>query len=330
MDAQLEPFEGSCSSSSASGSNKSSALRKVKHVFADKRRQLLVKQRHALVTFRWLAKLVATHSSYVLTSNDLVSDELQQELSEIGELHLCRVRSQDSSACQGQFSELAYCEAYPSKTSSLTVSTILEKTDILSQTDFPLEDYDALPGCEVVASFSGTVADLGAFVLHRPSKKQLVVGISGTKTLMQAVYVMNLAMRSHPSRRGKVHIGFWALYQGVKAPLVDALRKGLQDHKDVHEIVFTGHSMGGAVAYLLLLDIVADGTLLDGYTLPHLTIAAFGSPRAGNERLAQYWHEVSAAHRNEHGADSLREYAVKAHNDGEHIPEHLLSSACSY
>lgn len=216
----------------------------------------------------------------------------------------------------GQFAELAYCESSTSTTSSLTIPIILQKIDILTQTDFPLEGYDALLDCTVITSFSGKTADLSAFVLHRPSKAQLVVGVSGTKTLTQVLYDINSTMRAHPSGRGKVHAGFWALYLGIKTSLLDGLRRGLQEHSDIKDIIFTGHSMGGAIAYLFVLDLLTDRTLLEGLTLPRLKIAAFGSPRAADTTLSNFWHEASTAHRDEHGADSLMEYSVKAYNDG--------------
>lgn len=38
-----------------------------------------------LENFRWISKLLATYSDHILTSTDLVSDELYKELSELGE-----------------------------------------------------------------------------------------------------------------------------------------------------------------------------------------------------------------------------------------------------
>lgn len=105
------------------------------------------------------------------------------------------------------------------------------------------------------------------------------------------------------------------MYQGVKAQLLDGLRHGLQEHGDITEIIFTGHSLGAALAYLLVLDIIADRALFDG-TLPRLKIAAFGPPRPGDKRLSEYWHEESTSYRKRHGAESLVEYSVKAYNDG--------------
>jgi len=37
-----------------------------------------------LENFRWLSKLVATYSGYTLTDTDLVSDDIYNELAELG------------------------------------------------------------------------------------------------------------------------------------------------------------------------------------------------------------------------------------------------------
>lgn len=140
------------------------------------------------------------------------------------------------------------------------------------------------------------------------------MGISGTKTLTQVIYDLRSLMCAHPSGRGKAHTGFWAMYQGLEAPLLEALRKGLDEH-DVQKIAFTGHSMGGAIAYFLVLDIITDASLLDR-ALPPITLAAFGSPRAADQGLANYWHEAASDYRTAHGEQSLLEYSVKAYNDG--------------
>lgn len=73
------------SSSASGGIGPSHIPRKVKHVLTDEQRQLYAEEKNTFSNFRWLAKLLGTPSSYVLTSDDLVSDDLQQELAELGQ-----------------------------------------------------------------------------------------------------------------------------------------------------------------------------------------------------------------------------------------------------
>jgi hypothetical protein len=119
-----------------------------------------------------------------------------------------------------------------------------------------------------------------------------------------------------------VHAGFWSLYQGIKASTLDAIQRGLREY-DVSELVITGHSMGGSISYLLMLDLLIDGDML----LPGLSlmIAVFGVPRSGNSELVALWRQLVDAYQKKNGTASIREYSVKAYNDGDsHLVVHTL------
>ncbi|KDQ63729.1 hypothetical protein JAAARDRAFT_389250 [Jaapia argillacea MUCL 33604] len=247
--------------------------------------------RESLVNFRYIAKICSTRSPYTLTSADLVSTDLSSELSEFG-----------------QFAELAY--------NNLPIPMIFDSLDMLSRTDFPLESFDALEGSELVGSFKGKVAAVPAFVAYRPRVKQLVVSISGTKTLKQGVNDCRNDRKHHPVGKGcKVHVGFWKMYKGLKPFLIDALKKGLKE-KDVETIVLTGHSMGGALCYLLAIDLLIepDKDLVPPGT--NIKLASFGSPRVGDEKLVKEWRALISAYRSKYGTTAFQEYHVKGYNDG--------------
>ena len=250
-----------------------------------------------MMNFRWISRIMATYSPHTLSHTDIAALDLSVELSELG-----------------QFAHIAF--------SSLPTTFIFEKLDLLMEADFPLEGYDALKGTVLISVVRGKVANLGAYVAYRPSTKQLVVSISGTSNISQALQDLGTLKHKHPAGGGcAVHAGFWNMYKGIKPEVIDAVTKGLCEH-DVTELVLTGHSLGGAISYLLAIDLLVPG----GLELPPglaLKLAVFGSPRCGNAQMLQRWLDLSKEYRTKNGEDSLKEYSVKAYNDGNYYQSSL-------
>jgi hypothetical protein len=222
-------------------------------------------------------------------------------------------------ASAGQFTELAY--------TTLPIDFIFENIHLLSRTYFPLEGYDALRESVLVSDFTGKVAHLHGYVAFRPRTKQLIVSTSGTKTGLQALYDLRAFMHRHPSKRGSVHQGFWKLYKGLRPFILDGLRKGFHEHADATELVITGHSMGGAVSYLLCLDLLSKTEVIPNIPVK---LVVFGAPRPGDEKLVKYWQELVEGYRKKNENESFfQEYCVKAYNDGEQSL-FLLQSIHSY
>lgn len=242
--------------------------------------------------------MAATRSSYKLSTKDVVAPALQQELSDIG-----------------QFAEVAH--------GSMDPKQIWQYLPQLLQQGCPLEGYTYLEGSELVSSFYGTAAHLQGYVAYRPSTRQLIVAFSGTSSNKQAVQDLKFwKTRYTPSsagddvRGGAVHAGFFKMYNGIRNEAFRAISEGLEQ-KDVTEIVFTGHSMGGVMVYLTALDLLRSNQQL--IRLPFgisLKVAVFGSPRVGNAKLQECWKRRVEAYRTLHGADRFQEWSVKAYNDG--------------
>ncbi|KAK0452444.1 alpha/beta-hydrolase [Armillaria borealis] len=251
--------------------------------------QRLMYASEKLMNFRWISKVVASYSSYRLSEKDLVPPSLQLELAEIG-----------------QYVEIASNNHIP-------VDFVFENIDTLIQPDFPLEDYQALQGSILVSEFFGRVSHLHAYVAYRPRTKQLIVATSGTTSFPQAIQDIKVIKHRHRSGRGVIHSGFWSLYKGVRDCVYAGIAKGFREH-DVKELVITGHSMGGAVSYLLMID-----ALTQKINIPpdvRLKLASFGAPRVGDASFVKYWRELVSKHREVYGESSMVELCVKAYNDG--------------
>jgi predicted lipase len=189
-----------------------------------------------------------------------------------------------------------------------------------------LETYDALDDTILVDSFLGTSTDILVFIAYRPLLGQLVVAISGTLSMKQAFQDLRIFRCSHPSGRGTVHTGFWTLYQDIKAQAITGVQKGVVDYL-VQEIVLTGHSMGGSVAYLLCLDLLAEHQMWLKESNINVKVAAFGSPRTGDAALVEHFQELSLSYQKSRGLDAFTDYSVKGYNDGRLIdPTFLYTS----
>ncbi|KAJ7634587.1 Alpha/Beta hydrolase protein [Roridomyces roridus] len=263
------------------------SLRPSKYVLSEEQKRMYASEK--LMNFRWIAKVMATYSPYTLSPADFAPAEVQQYISSIG-----------------QFAEVAY--------SVMPVEFLFENLTTMLEPTFPLEGYESFRDAIFVAAFVGRVADVPGYITYRSQAKQLIVAFTGTASAMQAFYDIRALKHSHPSRRGKVHSGFWKLYKGIKAFALEGIRKGLAQH-DVQELVITGHSMGGAVSQLLLLDILRDENLVPVGSLP-IKLVVFGAPRSGTKGLVKYWGELVDKRREKCGEDSIIEYSVKTYNDG--------------
>jgi hypothetical protein len=242
--------------------------------------------------FRWMPKFVAG-SQHTLRSTDLTSLDLQLELSEIG-----------------QFAEVAL--------GLLSPDLIWQNLDRFPQPHFPLAGYNALRGSTLVSSFHGTVGNLQGYIAHRSS--ELIITFSGTCNVPQTINTLDARRVKHPAGHGSaVHAGFWRLYHGLRDCVFTALTNALRG-RDVHRIIFTGHSLGAVMCYLMALDVVersqvaGDASPVLPPSCTALSIAVFGCPRAGNLALVQYWRKVIADCTGHNLA--IQEYSVKGYNDG--------------
>ena len=195
----------------------------------------------------------------------------------------------------------------------------------MRQPGYPLDTYDALDDAVLVDSFHGPFTDIVVFIAYRPLLGQLVVAVSGTSSIKQALQDLRILRRSHPSGRGTVHTGFWTIYKDIKAQAITAIQKGVADYL-VREIVLTGHSMGGSIVYLLCLDLFADHQKWLKDLNINIKVVAFGPPRTGDAALVDHFQELSLSYQKIQGQDAFKEYSVKGYNDGRPLIQLIYAS----
>jgi hypothetical protein len=166
-----------------------------------------------LANFRYLCRLLASKSSHTLQIEDIVSKEIHREIELIGE-----------------FADVSY--------SPIPLERVFKRMELLSQKLFPLEGYEAVTSSKLILPFEGEVAHVTGLVAYRSTAKQLVVGISGTRTLMQVLYDMNSLFQRCTKREQsyRLHSGFMSMYTGLEAHALRGIRKGLEEEQ-VEELV---------------------------------------------------------------------------------------------
>jgi hypothetical protein len=108
-----------------------------------------------------------------------------------------------------------------------------------------------------------------------------------------------------------VHGGFWHAYNRLKSRLLPGLDAALSASK-ARAIIFTGHSLGGAMAELAALDLK-----LNHYTNKIFAAYTQGTPRPGNPEFAALFNQqIAASFREIHQADCVT-----------HLPPKLLGFA---
>ena len=242
-----------------------------------------------LENFRAISRLCATRSSYTLTTRDLAPPELLAHLVDLLE-----------------FVQIVYSAPEP--------QVLFDNLELLLQPKYPFEGFNALRDAILVSSFRGTgVAGAFGVVMYRPGTKQLVVGFAGTANLWHTLYDLHAIKRRHPLGDGYIHSGFYAMYEGCKSQVFDYIKKGLATH-DVEQLAVVGHSMGGALSYLLAMDILAGSCPLPPGTT--VTVATFGCPRLGDAALSEFWQQLVTKYQAANGEASVKDYGVRGLNDG--------------
>ncbi|XP_039817928.1 lipase-like isoform X2 [Panicum virgatum] len=157
---------------------------------------------------------------------------------------------------------------------------------------------------EKICFLDNVSTDTQVAIWRDPSRRRLVVAFRGTeqsrwKDLRTDLMLVPAGL--NPERLGgdfkqeiQVHSGFLGAYDSVRNRIMALIRYavGYQDEEDAENIsrwhvYVTGHSLGGALATLLALELSSSQMAKNGVIF--VTMYNFGSPRVGNRRFAEVY-----------------------------------------
>lgn len=131
-----------------------------------------------------------------------------------------------------------------------------------------------------------------------PSRKEIIFAARGTAS--DENWHTNLDIWMVPSnltQGAMVHRGFSRAALSIADNVRGAIDKALATHPD-YRIIFTGHSLGGALSPIIGAHLRAQNYPIDIYT--------YGQPRAGNDKFSDFiTNQPGNTYRVTHGADPV-------------------------
>jgi predicted alpha/beta hydrolase family esterase len=112
----------------------------------------------------------------------------------------------------------------------------------------------------------------------------LILAFRGTDNIQETLadFVIVTTKSGNPAFKGKVHRGFWSLYENIRKEFLAKVKKYAKGGKRIY---ITGHSMGSAMAIYAAHELDYLGYNVAG-------LYEFASPRYGNEGLTNYFRSV--------------------------------------
>ncbi|XP_020553053.1 uncharacterized protein LOC105171832 isoform X1 [Sesamum indicum] len=159
---------------------------------------------------------------------------------------------------------------------------------------------------EKICFLDNSETDTQVAIWRDLERKRLVIAFRGTeqsrwKDLRTDLMLVPAGL--NPERIGgdfkqevQVHSGFLSAYDSVRTRLISLIKQAIGHSRDDSSdllpkwhIYVTGHSLGGALATLLALEL--SSSQLAKHRAISVTMYNFGSPRVGNRRFAEVYNE---------------------------------------
>ena len=135
----------------------------------------------------------------------------------------------------------------------------------------------ANPDAQRLAHETVTESSVFGLICWNAAEKTALVAIRGTATLQDWLSDIDAPLvpdRSVPSA-GMVHMGFHLVYEHIRDSILDGLAKNCMG---ATKLYVTGHSLGGALAVLCAMDLVANSPV---GVVPEMH--TFAGPRVGDQ-----------------------------------------------
>ncbi|KVH91046.1 C2 calcium-dependent membrane targeting [Cynara cardunculus var. scolymus] len=158
---------------------------------------------------------------------------------------------------------------------------------------------------EKICFLDNSITDTQVAIWRDSARKRLVVAFRGTEQVRWKDLRTDLMLAPaglNPERIGgdfkeevQVHSGFLSAYDSVRTRIISLIKAatGYQDdgadQASKWHVYVTGHSLGGALATLLALELSSSQLAKSGAI--SVTMYNFGSPRVGNKNFAEVYNE---------------------------------------
>ncbi|KAI3706200.1 hypothetical protein L6452_23781 [Arctium lappa] len=158
---------------------------------------------------------------------------------------------------------------------------------------------------EKICFLDNPITDTQVAIWRDSARKRLVVAFRGTEQVRWKDLRTDLMLAPaglNPERMGgdfkeevQVHSGFLSAYDSVRTRIISLIKiaTGYQDdgadQASKWHVYVTGHSLGGALATLLALELSSSQLAKRGTI--SVTMYNFGSPRVGNKKFAEVYNE---------------------------------------
>ncbi|KAI0533464.1 lipase [Xylaria digitata] len=136
-------------------------------------------------------------------------------------------------------------------------------------------------GAKVIATYAGSSTDIRGFVSTDAKNQVIVVSVRGSHSIRNWITDLEFIQKDCSSLVSgcKVHSGFAKAWDEISSAVLAAV-KAAKAANPAYRIVFTGHSLGGAVSSLGAAYARKAGLEVD--------IINYGSPRVGNAAFASF------------------------------------------
>lgn len=141
------------------------------------------------------------------------------------------------------------------------------------------------------------------YVALSKSLKQIIVAFKGTNSLKTAQVDFDIIKEPYFLNKSvSIHRGFQQAYLGLRDYILPTVEQ-LSTQNPTFEIIYTGHSLGGALASIGANDFVVNGVSLG----KKISVITFGCPKIGDAGWARNF-------------DALPFVALRVKNFGDPIP----------